>query len=218
MAAVPSIEPLLDQVRDVVRRDAPHLERLLEIFAQEARGGREWLTPSLNRLAPGAVILEVGAGLMLASGKLPRLSATLLAGSLVLTTAAGHRFWEEQDEKARAQQTIHFLKNASMLGGLILAAEKPVKRPFNAKLALALAIPDSTVDTKKARDLLPDHLVQPIHSHLPVPARPLATEAVTVVSDAAVIRVGGPPRAQELPVDRLGIVGVAAFLADQQAL
>jgi len=72
LAAVPSIEPLLDDVRDIVRRDAPHLERLLEIFAQEARFGREWLTPSLNRLAPGAAILEVGAGLMLLSCQLAK--------------------------------------------------------------------------------------------------------------------------------------------------
>jgi SAM-dependent methyltransferase len=72
LAAVPSIEPLLEEVRDIVRRDAPQLERLLEIFAQEARVGREWLAPSLNRLAPGAAILEVGAGLMLLSGQLAK--------------------------------------------------------------------------------------------------------------------------------------------------
>lgn len=65
----------------------------------------------------GAV--QVGAGFALATGRLPRLWATVLAGSLVLTTLAGHRFWEEPDEKARAQQTIHFLKNLSMLGGLL---------------------------------------------------------------------------------------------------
>ena len=38
------------------------------------------------------------------------------------TTAAGHRFWEEQDPAERAQQRIHFFKNVSMLGGLIIAA------------------------------------------------------------------------------------------------
>jgi SAM-dependent methyltransferase len=72
LAAAPSIEPLLDDLRVIVRRDAPHLQRLLEIFAQEARVGREWLRPSLNRLAPGAAILEVGAGLMLLSCQLTK--------------------------------------------------------------------------------------------------------------------------------------------------
>lgn len=68
----------------------------------------------------GAV--QVGAGAMLALGRFPRLSAALLAGSLVPTTLAGHRFWEEQDDARRAQQQVHFFKNLSMLGGLVLAA------------------------------------------------------------------------------------------------
>ena len=46
----------------------------------------------------------------------------LLAGSLVPTTAAGHRFWEESDPTARAQQRMQVLKNAGLLGGLLLAA------------------------------------------------------------------------------------------------
>ena len=72
MAAAPSIESLLDDLSAIVRRDAPHLQRLLEVFAQEARVGREWLGPSLNRLDPGAAILEVGAGLMLLSCQLAK--------------------------------------------------------------------------------------------------------------------------------------------------
>ena len=43
-----------------------------------------------------------------------------LIGTLVPTTYAGHRFWEETDDAARAQQRIHFLKNLGLLGGLIL--------------------------------------------------------------------------------------------------
>ena len=69
----------------------------------------------------GAV--QVGAGITLALGIFPRVSALLLAGSLVPTTLAGHRFWEEEDDAARAQQTIQFLKNAAMLGGLLLVIE-----------------------------------------------------------------------------------------------
>ena len=40
----------------------------------------------------GAV--QMVAGLLLALGRFPRLSALALAGTLVPTTAAGHRFWE----------------------------------------------------------------------------------------------------------------------------
>jgi putative oxidoreductase len=68
----------------------------------------------------GAV--QVVAGSLLAIGKFPRLSAAALAASLIPTTAAGHRFWESDDKQERAQQQVHFLKNLSMLGGLLIAA------------------------------------------------------------------------------------------------
>ncbi|GAC1441240.1 MAG: DoxX family protein [Mycobacteriales bacterium] len=61
-------------------------------------------------------------GLALATGRLPRLSALALAGSLVPTTYVGHPFWSEPDKGAKAQQQIQFFKNLSMLGGLLLAA------------------------------------------------------------------------------------------------
>jgi uncharacterized membrane protein YphA (DoxX/SURF4 family) len=46
----------------------------------------------------------------------------VLAATLVPTTAAGHRFWEEHDPTAKGQQRLHFFKNVSMLGGLLIAA------------------------------------------------------------------------------------------------
>ncbi|HEY2549263.1 MAG TPA: DoxX family protein [Streptosporangiaceae bacterium] len=67
----------------------------------------------------GAV--QVVAGSMLAAGVMPRLSASAIAATLVPTTLAGHRFWEESSEQDRAQQRIQFLKNLAMLGGLLLA-------------------------------------------------------------------------------------------------
>src|SRR5437763_214856 len=70
--------------------------------------------------ANGAV--QVGAGALLAVGRFPRLASLILAGSLVPTTLAGHRFWEETDKQARTMQRTHFLKNVAMLGGLLLAA------------------------------------------------------------------------------------------------
>jgi uncharacterized membrane protein YphA (DoxX/SURF4 family) len=65
---------------------------------------------------------QVGAGLLLAAGKVPRLASLVLIGSAIPTTYAGHRFWELDDKQTRAQQRIHFLKNLGLIGGLMLAA------------------------------------------------------------------------------------------------
>lgn len=73
--------------------------------------------------------VQMAAGTLLSFGVMPRLSAAALAGTLVPTTAAGHRFWEIEDPQDRAQQRIHFLKNLAMFGGLLLVATEPVRRP-----------------------------------------------------------------------------------------
>lgn len=77
--------------------------------------------------ADGAV--KVAAGGLLALGKLPRLSALALAGSLVPTTFAAHQFWTENDPAKRSAQRVHFFKNVSMLGGLLLAAVDTAGKP-----------------------------------------------------------------------------------------
>ncbi|MBR7743786.1 DoxX family protein [Phycicoccus sp. BSK3Z-2] len=74
-------------------------------------------------------VVMVGAGTMLALGKMPRVSAVLLAATLVPTTVAAHRFWEEEDPDTRAMQKIQFLKNLGMLGGVLLAAVDTEGRP-----------------------------------------------------------------------------------------
>jgi putative oxidoreductase len=73
--------------------------------------------------------IKIVAGTMLALGKFPRLSAAALVASLVPTTAAGHRFWEESDPVKRRNQQLHFLKNAGIVGGLLLAAVDTEGRP-----------------------------------------------------------------------------------------
>lgn len=65
---------------------------------------------------------QVAAAAALATGRVPRLSAAVLAATLLPTTYAGHPFWEEQDLQARTMQKTQFAKNLSLLGGLLLAA------------------------------------------------------------------------------------------------
>ncbi|MGW4444402.1 DoxX family protein [Streptomyces sp. NPDC004682] len=68
----------------------------------------------------GAV--QTGAGAALAIGLFPRTSALALAGSLIPTTYAGHPFWTIEDPAQRKAQRTQFLKNAAMLGGLLVVA------------------------------------------------------------------------------------------------
>jgi putative oxidoreductase len=68
----------------------------------------------------GAV--QAACGLLLALGTVPRLSALVLAGSMIPTTLAGHPFWTERDPAVRKQQQVQFHKNMAMIGGLLFAA------------------------------------------------------------------------------------------------
>ncbi|MFD5107926.1 DoxX family membrane protein [Streptomyces cinereoruber] len=83
-------------------------------------------TEQLVRLN-GAV--QVVGGVLLGLGRFPRLSALALAATLVPTTLAAHRYWEVEDPSGRAQQRIHFFKNMSMLGGLLITADDTGSAP-----------------------------------------------------------------------------------------
>ena len=74
-------------------------------------------------------IAQVLGGAALATGKGRRLGALLLAGSLVPSTIAKHPFWTVQDPEERAQDRTHFLKNVSLLGGVLVAAQDTEGKP-----------------------------------------------------------------------------------------
>lgn len=106
---------------DALRRPEPKAKAAQAVTVPLTRR-LPWLPddPELFVRVNGAV--QVGAGVLLAAGRFRRLAALALIASIVPTTYAGHRFWEEEDETARAQQRTHFLKNLGLTGGLILAA------------------------------------------------------------------------------------------------
>src|SRR3954451_24571984 len=97
--------------RDTLRNTRPRQE----VVAKAGLHGPE-------KLVRVNAATQLFGGLALATGRLPRLSALALAGSLVPTTYVGHPFWSEDDKKARKGQQVQFFKNLSMLGGLLLAA------------------------------------------------------------------------------------------------
>lgn len=106
---------------DTLRKPEPRarkakavVEPLQPVARQAGLGGLD--PEQVTRIDAAA---KVVAGLMLATGRLPRLSALALATSLVPTTVAGHPFWAESEAPARKGQLMHFLKNVAILGGLL---------------------------------------------------------------------------------------------------
>lgn len=101
--AAKEAEPVTEKVIPLARKYAPNLPS----------EPRTWVKVN--------AVTHIVAGLGLATGRAPRLCALTLAATMVPTTAAGHRFWEEKDPQARTNQKTHFFKNVSMLGGLVIA-------------------------------------------------------------------------------------------------
>ena len=135
-AKVPGARPVVEKVTEQADKRLP---------VQVPRDVEQWVTIDAG--------VKVGAGTLFALGKFPRLSALLLAGSIVPTTLAGHRFWEA-DGTTKQQQLIHFLKNLGLLGGLLIAAVDTEGRPsvgYRARRAARKAADSTERSLEKAQ-------------------------------------------------------------------
>jgi uncharacterized membrane protein YphA (DoxX/SURF4 family) len=113
---VAGAEPLVDRWVPVVKQYAP--ASVADLVPTDAT--------TLVRVN-GAV--QVVAGVALATGKGRRLGAWMLAGSLIPTTVARHPYWTRDTPEERAADKTHFLKNLSLLGGVLIAARDTEGHP-----------------------------------------------------------------------------------------
>jgi putative oxidoreductase len=106
---------------DALRSPGPRA-KLAAPVTDKARQAASFLPDDNEQLVRINGGVHVAAGSLLVLGKLPRLSALVLAGSLIPTTLGGHRFWEAPDDEGKKMQQLQFSKNLAMFGGLIFAA------------------------------------------------------------------------------------------------
>jgi len=86
----------------------------------------DWLAgkdPEMLVRVQGAI--GVGAGTMLALGKFPRLSALLLAASLLPTVLAEHQYWTEDDPERRETERSLLLLKGGLAAALLMFATEP---------------------------------------------------------------------------------------------
>jgi uncharacterized membrane protein YphA (DoxX/SURF4 family) len=73
--------------------------------------------------------VQVSGGLLLATGKLPRIASAALAVTVIPGSLGGHLFWTEKDPQRKAEQRRALLTDLSLLGGLIIAAADTAGKP-----------------------------------------------------------------------------------------
>src|ERR1700754_3135772 len=73
--------------------------------------------------------VQIGGGLLLASGKLPRLASAALAFTVIPGSLGGHTFWNQPDAQRKAEERRAFMTDLSLLGGLIIAAVDTEGKP-----------------------------------------------------------------------------------------
>lgn len=73
--------------------------------------------------------VQIGGGLLLATGKLPRVASAALALTVVPGSLGGHNFWNENDPQRKADERRAFVTDISLIGGLIIAAVDTEGKP-----------------------------------------------------------------------------------------
>lgn len=73
--------------------------------------------PAPDAMAIVAGALETGLPILLILGLMPRITAILTGGFILVATLTAHRFWELTEAGPAMMQQIQFLKNLGLIGG-----------------------------------------------------------------------------------------------------
>jgi putative oxidoreductase len=75
--------------------------------------------PLPQLLAIGAIVVELGGGLLLIAGWKARWAALALAGFTLVAGLVFHAFWAAPPDQVMSQQ-VNFVKNIAIIGGLLM--------------------------------------------------------------------------------------------------
>jgi putative oxidoreductase len=91
--------------------------------------------------------VQIGAGTLLVLNRFPRLSALVLAATVLPDAVTGHAFWTEQDKLAKSNERSLFTRDLGLLGGALVAVADTGGResvPHRAKRKAAKAAKAAT--------------------------------------------------------------------------
>jgi uncharacterized membrane protein YphA (DoxX/SURF4 family) len=105
--------------------------------AAPAVGGLQSLPDPVGSAIPGDpetfaqlnAAVQIGGGLLLATGKMPRVASAVLALTVLPANLGAHMFWAEVDPERKAEKRKAFLTDLSLLGGLLIASADTAGKP-----------------------------------------------------------------------------------------
>ena len=121
-AHVEHAAPLVDKTAPLVEKGEPAVSERVAASVPPVPKDTETLVKALAGV-------KIGAGVMFALGKAPRLSALALTASHLPSTVSRHAFWTESDPAARSRKTTGLATDVALLGALILASVDTAGQP-----------------------------------------------------------------------------------------
>lgn len=88
-----------------------------------------WVPAEAETFSKVNAAVQIGGGLLLATGRMPRLASAALAATVIPANLGAHMFWNENDQQRKAQKRREFLTDISLLGGLIIASADTAGKP-----------------------------------------------------------------------------------------
>jgi len=73
--------------------------------------------------------VQIGGGLLLATGKAPRVASAALAFTVLPANVGAHMFWSESDPQLKTEKRKEFMTDLSLLGGLMIASADTAGKP-----------------------------------------------------------------------------------------
>jgi len=73
--------------------------------------------------------VQIGGGLLLATGKAPRVASAALAFTVLPANLGAHMFWSESDPQLKTEKRKEFMTDLSLLGGLMIASADTAGKP-----------------------------------------------------------------------------------------
>lgn len=122
-------QPRVETAAPLVDKATPLVEKGEQAVNERVSANVPPVPKDTETLVKALAGVKVGAGVLFALGRAPRLSALALTAAHVPTTLTRNAFWAEADPAAKSRKTTGLATDVALLGALMLASADTAGQP-----------------------------------------------------------------------------------------